>query len=205
MRDDFRTMTYILHEVPHFGGIGWHWTFWVCDKLGGPWDKAAYLFVGTVKRTMIYIILGKLQYLLLRQQGYRDKWWMLMTLIAPLVARIPDLIIFTLVMPFIGWLTLFIDIPISLDVIREMTRIASGLGFGATQWLLLRRRFHRAAWWMVATALGAVLCRFRYSDFSKVMYGVIEGAIKGAITGVAMIWLLWRSTERVALVQRRPC
>lgn len=199
MRDDFRTMTFILHDVPHFGGIGRHWTYWVLDKLGDPWDKAAYLFVGMVKQAVFGTILGKLQYLLLRQQGYRDKWWVPMTLIAPFVAIIANLTAGTLSIPFVGWLAHLIAVPMPWNVISEITAVASGLGFGVTQWILLRRRFHRAAWWMVATALGAVLCRFSYSDFSKVMYGVIEGTIKGAITGVAMIWLLWCSTRRSAL------
>lgn len=198
IRDDFRVIEYILYDVPHFGGIGWHWTFWVYDELGDSWDKAAFLFVGMAKTATFGIILGKLQYFLLRQQGYRNKWWVPMTLIAPFVASIANLTTGTLIIAFVEWLERLIALPIPWGGISKITTIAGSLGFGVTQWLLLRQRFRRATWWIVATALGEVLCGFEYPGLSTAMYGVLEGAIKGVITGLTMIWLLRRPAARVA-------
>ena len=163
------------------------------------------MFVGTAELAMFGIVLGKLQYFLLRQQGYREKWWASMTLIAPFVAVIARLTTYALFASSERWLGLLINIPMSWrmpwDAIGEIITIAGGLGFGVTQWLVLRRRFHRAGWWMVATALGDVVFGFGNLGLSKAMYmyGVIEGAIKGVITGLTMIWLLRYSTRRVAL------
>lgn len=199
VRDDLWDAWHIVYGHPHWM-MGRHWTFWLYDKLGDPWPMMVYLFASLATPAMFGIMLGKLQYFVLRQQGYRDDWWVLMTFIAPFVVGFAQSIVMALV-NFATWLTLLIAAPVVLTwgITGEMITVAGGLGFGVTQWLLLRRRFRRAAWWMVATALGEALWGFRYPGLSGAMYGAIDGAIKGTLTGLTMMWLLRCFTKRVAL------
>lgn len=67
-----------------------------------------------------------------------------------------------------------------------------GASIGLAQWYVLRRIFSEAGWWLLVSIVGGVAAVVigRYVSAAGVMLGVVPGAIYGAITGSAMVWLL---------------
>ena len=98
--------------------------------------------------------------------------------------------------------------------IQRMTRwewvLATALGgfpvLGFGQWLVLRRYIQKAGWWALANAvawpvgvpvyvIGVLLLldyqlRGRSTDVPWIVSGVLMGVVVGAITGIALVWLL---------------
>ena len=87
------------------------------------------------------ILTGVLQYGLLRRYLPRMGWWVLATtggwLLGALLIAIP------------GWLN-WMEGSFNLD----LAFVLMGLAIGAGQWLLVRRRLSRAAWWVGANVVG---------------------------------------------------
>jgi hypothetical protein len=67
---------------------------------------------------------------------------------------------------------------------------------GILQWLVLRGKVSRAGWWVLAStvgwALGMTVSRvIPWGDDSDVLLPmVVTGAVMGAVTGGALVWLL---------------
>jgi len=75
-----------------------------------------------------------------------------------------------------------------------------GASIGALQWVVLRRRLSRAAWWVVATTLGMglgfALVRVVTPTVSEVLgggpvYGLVNGGLVGTLVGTLQ-WLVLR-------------
>ena len=95
-----------------------------------------YVFVPVVG-----LLIGVLQYELLRRYLPRMGWWVLATtggwLLGVLLITIP------------GWLN-WTDGSFNLD----LAFILMGMTIGVGQWLLVRRRLSRAGWWIGANVVG---------------------------------------------------
>ncbi len=82
-----------------------------------------------------------------------------------------------------------------LNVIREPINFAV---FGFGQWLLLRRHFHYAFWWIIAItlsgifrgAVGSYLCSFTCKIGGGSISNGAGWAASGAITGIVLLWLV---------------
>ncbi len=74
-----------------------------------------------------------------------------------------------------------------------------GAMLGGIQWLVLRRHFDRAGWWVLASAAGFAIFAVFGSQIDILALIVLLGAIPGATTGAALVWLLHQSlhTEQV--------
>ena len=82
-----------------------------------------------------------------------------------------------------------------------------GVVSGILQWLILRRNLARAGWWPLANLLGSLAGAislpivgviFDAFDAGKwelgvMTFGFVFGAVNGAITGAALVWLLRQS------------
>lgn len=76
---------------------------------------------------------------------------------------------------------------------------------GIIQWLILRRHLTTAIWWFIASAVaGAVVALVAptyqsgsgFRGTGALLIGqAISGMIMGAITGIAVIWLLQKRRE----------
>ena len=72
-----------------------------------------------------------------------------------------------------------------------------GVGVGSGQWLLLRRSFPHAGWWIVANAAGWTGGALAFiatqaivrSDLSLLAFAAILGAVLGMITWLCLVWL----------------
>jgi hypothetical protein len=126
----------------------------------------------------ISILMGVLQYVLLRQYLPRMGWWVLVTVagwfLGVLLIALPG---------WLGWM----DAPLNnLDLIFLMM----GLAIGITQWLLLRRRLPLAGWWIAASALGWGLLGLITPGNSLDQYGLFTLGFLPACATAAMLALL---------------
>lgn len=142
------------------------------------------LFLELASLFVIGAVVGGAQWLILRQQIPEVGRWPLFTAIGCLLTLFAG--------PY--WFLLL------------------GLGMGLLQWLILRNILNRTGWWSVVSAvawpisnmtagglLGIVVGQLTNSMILAAMVSwVTSGAIVGAITGAALLWLL---RENVALLK----
>ena len=131
-----------------------------------------YVFVPVVG-----LITGVVQYGLLRRHLPRMGWWVLATTG--------------------GWLlgALFIAIPVWLNRTDGssiyLVFILMGLGIGAAQWLLVRRRLPRAGWWIGANVVGWGLLALITSGNSFDQYGLFAlGFLPACATAATLAFLM---------------
>ncbi len=134
--------------------------------------------------TSIGAMTGVLQWLVLRGRVSKAGWWIL--------ASIPA-----------GY-GIFLAGDIGIEESLNFGTLLSSIGVvalggavaGILQWLVLRRQVSRAGWWVLASTVGWAL-GVTVMDALEYMYGtpddlqlVVTGAVLGAVTGGALVWLL---------------
>ena len=129
---------------------------------------------------VIGLVMGTLQYFLLRRYLPQMGWW-----IAATVA---------------GWLLLFVLVPLLIALLRGDNSVGSlmlgllliGVTIALPQWWMLRRRTERAFWWIILIAVslsaGGVL-RFVTSDPGT----VVGFAVLYPLATGAACWLMLRT------------
>ena len=138
--------------------------------------------VNIVSLLLFGFLVGAMQWLVLRRLLPRVGWWVLATTL--------------------GWAGGVFALGL-LAGKSIISWVAAGVAFGAVpaamQWLVLRRRVSWASWWPVATIPGMCACVFVFlvatrgadTDIPGIAGGgAMGGALYGAITGVALVWLL---------------
>ncbi len=142
------------------------------------------------------IVIGVLQWLVLRQQLNQAYWWVLATAV--------------------GWSTSLIIVS-RIQLIDKLSDewfvfygiifgIVSGVIVGAMQWLILKQQVIKAGWWVLisiisytgGSTLGAGAAYILSVDMNPMVgavvfwltFAAVFGIISGAITGTALIWLL---------------
>jgi hypothetical protein len=132
---------------------------------------------------VVGVCIGGMQWLVLRQYLPQAGWWVLSTGV-----------IWPVCYTFIGLATRGIVRVGGGSFVGAATWIITfalvGAALGGIQWLVLRRRFIRAGWWVLASAAG-------FAGFAAIgpladilTLIVLLGAIPGATTGIALVWLL---------------
>jgi hypothetical protein len=67
---------------------------------------------------------------------------------------------------------------------------------GTIQWIILRRWFPRAGWWVLISSVSwaaaglAYVLLTRGNDVGIPIGGAVSGALSGGITGLGVVWLL---------------
>lgn len=92
------------------------------------------------------------------------------------------------------------------NVMAGMAILGSVFGVvsGISQWLILRGKFARAGWWLLANLLGSLIGAIALPiaspmlesgtrELGMMIFGLVFGAGNGAITGAALIGLLRQS------------
>lgn len=135
-------------------------------------------------------MVGLMQRIVLRQYVSRSGWWVLASTAGFAVAFGGG---YGVAVVALG----YSDSPGNLAVLLGYTVVVAfgGAVAGILQWLVLRGQVSRAGWWVVASIVGWGL--------SMVTAGIIEGvlaagffappaagAVLGAVTGGALVWLL---------------
>jgi len=145
-------------------------------ESGGPW---------LVMGIMLGIGVGILQWLVLRRRVSGVGWWVLASaaggygILQAGFQGLSESLSFGALLSFTGVVAL------------------GGAVTGTLQWLVLRGQVSRAGWWVLASTVGwglvgAVLGAFPWGvgDTDALVALVVTGAVLGAVTGGALVWLL---------------
>jgi hypothetical protein len=150
------------------------------------------------------MILGLLQWLILRHLAYGLRWWswMLATVVGQLggTSVVSIAVLGSLATGAFGGL----GAHIGGQALQLATKVMSGALLGGVEgfahWMVLRRYFRAAGWWIVAMisaeVLGAaaslVIIQGAVSERRLIvmMTRLTSGFIVGALTGAVLVWLL---------------
>ena len=202
---------------PRFRNHGWYqqvWLGWVaCTAAGYIASGITLTVVPTRVRlgsafTFVVVavgvaMVGLLQWLVLRRCAPRLKWWS--WVLATVLGQFAATLLVTLAV--VGSLRSGVVEGIARHVegrmLQLLTKLVSGALLGGikgfAQWLVLRRYFPAAAWWIGATILAESLA----AAMSLTVYGgatiagpvalataqMLAGLIMGSITGMTLVWL----------------
>jgi hypothetical protein len=183
-------------------GVGWGlWLQWsAVTAIGWAAGEAVASFVpedtillGTVHSAVIGLILGIMQWLILRRHLEGAGRWVLATLIGSAVG---------------GAVGLAASFAAGATVIQPWALLPFGIALGVCQWLVLRTQFPGSGWWTLAYALGLPLSfviglvvsftvGFEWEDVdvifrvvSLTFFGAVAGAVFGMLSGGLLVWFL---------------
>ncbi len=110
-----------------------------------------------------------------------------------------------------GWVTQPLSaLGVAVAAVVVGAAVGAVVGMAGMQWLVLRGRVSRAGWWFVASVLAWVVAgALVWVQFllvpvavGRVVAGAASAGVAGAITGIALIWLLRQPAA--AAVDRPP-
>jgi hypothetical protein len=178
--------------------IGWAlWLQWVLASILGFAVGAvmANAVIDWIFTALFGAVGGFMQWLVLRRQLAGAGWSVLASTLGFAIAPIAALA---------G--VMAVSQVMSLDGNPLAAPLLLGVLFGVLSaifsWLILRRQFAQAGWWIPAHLLGSLLggamgivtfhtvSTIGYYDFSWAAAGAMFGAGLGAITGITLVWLL---------------
>lgn len=147
----------------------------VTTVLGGGSFAAAVLGGGIVG-----LVLGSLQWLLVRQLARNSGWWVLATALGMAIGS-----------P-LGTLTMTILMQMNHPILAVPSGSAAiAMVFGFAQSLVLRKHFNKASMWIIVSILAIVastLSELVIPSGPLSMY-FVDGMVFGAVTGVGLLWL----------------
>ncbi|RPI34417.1 MAG: hypothetical protein EHM70_02920 [Chloroflexota bacterium] len=124
------------------------------------------------------VVIGVLQWLVLRAHFKGAGWWIIAS--------------------GLGWAAGF---PVGAALAQQLgltgylfgvvLGLATGAAVGVAQWLVLRRRASRAMVWIPASIFAWTSSLLYYRPQGSGI-GVMYGLLSGIVTGVALLWLLYR-------------
>ena len=100
-------------------------------------------------------------------------------------------------------------VPVNMQVFwaSVLVRLPEWAVIGVGQWLVLRRHFQPASWWVLASAAGGAVkggVELVIGTVAGGLPGAIAGSLGyGAVTGVALVWLLKPRIQERQLRRRR--
>ena len=176
------------------------WSFWLQWMLASILGFAVGAAMANAVTDLIFTALfgvagGFTQWLVLRHRILGAGWWVLASTlgfaIVPIVA-IAGVMAVSQIMSLDGN-------PLAAPILLG---VLSGVLSALFPWLILRRQFAQAGWWIPAHLLGSLLggamgivtfhavSAIGYYDFSWTGAGAMFGAGLGAVTGITLVWFL---------------
>jgi hypothetical protein len=177
------------------------WLWWVlASAMGAAIALAAVPFVlrsihsivivdedrlfGILLAPMLGLFIGAMQWFVLRRHIPRAAWW-----VPASVAGYIAVLILAALSTNLG--------QAAIEGIADDVMLMSVLGtvVGVPQYLVLRKYFPKAQWWVLASAIGMLSYLLggaipAHNLIELVRLGVLSGAFSGAVTGIALVWLL---------------
>jgi hypothetical protein len=151
------------------------------------------ILLGTAHSAMLGLVLGTMQWLILRRHIEMATRWILATLIGSAVG---------------GGVGLAASFAAGATVIQPWALLPFGVALGVCQWLVLRTRFPGSGWWTLAYGLGLPLSfvvglvvsfsiGFEWENVDAVFrmvslafFGAVTGAVFGMLSGGLLVWFL---------------
>ena len=161
------------------------------DVFGGANEGAAFRAIdGAVTWAIVYACSGMTQWVLLRHIVPRAGFWVLASIAGGMTFGIVAEALFA---------------AQGGTEVGVVAGAASGVVSGVLQWLLLRRRFVQARWWVpVSLITGSLSASISWMLIAPVLQsigrtegltiawaicGAVGGALSGILTGITLIWL----------------
>ena len=182
----------------HYPSVGWRfWLQWMLASILGFAMGAA---IANAVTDLIFTALfgavgGFMQWLVLRHRILGAGWWVLASTlgfaIAP-IAALAGVMALSQIMSLDGN-------PLAAPILLG---VLSGVLSAIFPWLILRRQFAQAGWWIPAHLLGSLLggaigiVTFHgvnligFYQFDWAAAGAMFGAGLGAVTGITLVWFL---------------
>jgi hypothetical protein len=151
--------------------IGWS-LGWRISFLG-PGILATPLIGGTMG-----LVLGTMQWMVLRSE-LKQSWWWILASVAGWAAGLP-------VGAFLAQRYGFSEAQFGVALGATI-----GVFTGILQWLYLRTQVTGAGWWIPVNIFAWASGMIFYQAGSSWL-GALYGALAGIVTGVAMLWLIYR-------------
>lgn len=131
-----------------------------------------------------------LQWFILRRHVARAGWWVVVSLVGLTIGAGISFLVSQYVVLTAGLTAAFASVGATV-----------GLGVGTAQWIMLRLHFRQAGWWVPASVAGYALGVLAAVNAPVAIpvaralifgpeFGGLVGATSGAVTGLAMVWLL---------------
>ena len=155
---------------------------------GGEFSVLGSILSGLIGGAAAGAVVGILQWLVLRRRVSRAGWWVLASCAGLAVAWGS------------GYTYGGLFVAVALG----------GAVAGILQWLVLRRQVSQAGWWVLASTVGWGLCTAvawagirlldNYETLTPTLLLLVGGGVVlGAVTGVALVWLLRQSVPEAQL------
>jgi hypothetical protein len=170
--------------------IGWAIGFGVVETLIPAYNSQLAAFV-TMAYTLGATFLGFVQWWTLRRRGPVSSAWVAATTLGFLAGYLA----FRLTESSFGGESQAIIVLFSL--------VAAGVGIG--QWLILRRQFTRARWWMPVVLVSWLCGAGMWVVLTRLTLGAVlsnlgAGMASGVVTGYALHWLFSNASTDLPLV-----
>ncbi len=138
------------------------------------------------------LAIGLLQWALLRRRARQALWWVPFTLLGAVLGSAASFVMGEVILQAVGLGPAFMGLGAVI-----------GLGVGLSQWAILSHWIPRAGWWIWANIAGyslGVYGAYLFPSFlptGRIIYGgpefgLVIGAVVGAITGVSLAVLFRR-------------
>lgn len=142
------------------------------------------------------VVSGFPQYLLLRRYLPRMRWWIAATVLGWLLP-------FAVLRLFSATLSPALDVDSMWFVVLAIALIGGSIGL--TQWLVLRQRVRRAAWWILASVLGWGMVRLVADETISSTLDVLSfGLLPPVATSIALWLLLDKLPQRESSGRNTP-
>jgi len=151
--------------------------------------------VGILARLLLPTLPAFLHWLILRRLFARAGWWIPASVVGWLLGYIP------LGVGIAGADTGAGFLLISERYVFGVGCAVAGAVAGTLQSLVLRRWVSCAGWWVLASSISWVGTAWVYASLTRgndvniVLGGAASGTLSGAITGLALVWLLSHSVD----------
>jgi len=127
------------------------------------------------------LVTGLLQYLLLRRYLKRMGWWIAATALGLSVGPIGGRLLYR---------TLYATLDVGSMWLSASMVVLVGAPVGLAQWLVLRRRVHRAAWWLLISLLGWGTVGLVSGGAISGLPGMLAFTLMPAVATSVALWLL---------------
>lgn len=154
-------------------------------NVGGQSHITEDFLLPYIFRPMLGLVFGFLQYVLLRRHLPRMGWWIIGTTLSWSLGLIGSRVLYS---------TVDVTLDQSVIWIEVLLTALIGGSMGLAQWLVLRQRVPRSAWWIIANLIGWGVVGWGAATVTTrmVILAVSIILVPGIVTGVTLWWLLDR-------------
>lgn len=189
-------MLFIKWTLFNMAGMGA--AYFLAGLIASPDDETLYYATITIQWFSMGVVIGSMQWLALRNWIRDPVRWVIVVGVGYVIAAYVSF-------PIIMWDMYYeLNLPYELNRLFQLDEVLYGAVFGTilgfAQWIILRKYFHQAGWWIAGSFAGWTLGRFLGEiipfDWSQARTGVLYEAIVNFIAVTVMGFVLVKLFSR---------